>query len=104
MRRDVALKPVRPLDVARIPGHGGTAVEVALPPSRVVARFGEKGRRVRVPPQACGAALDLIRDVRDEQSYVMGHIPGAILIPLEQIEQKAATLKGEPRLIVTYCS
>jgi rhodanese-related sulfurtransferase len=46
----------------------------------------------------------LVVDVRDQQSYQLGHIPGAILIPLADLPAKAADLKKEKRPIVTYCS
>jgi predicted sulfurtransferase len=45
----------------------------------------------------------LVIDVRDPQSYQMGHIPGAVLIQTGSLEAKAAELKSEKRPIVTYC-
>jgi rhodanese-related sulfurtransferase len=48
----------------------------------------------------------LVVDVRDEQSFAGGHIPGAINIPLGDEEQAAHfnRLKAEKRPIVTYCA
>ena len=48
----------------------------------------------------------LVVDVRDQDSYLDGHLPGAILLPLEEIVdgKGAERLRGEPRVIVTYCS
>jgi rhodanese-related sulfurtransferase len=42
--------------------------------------------------------------VRDAGSYAFGHIPGAVLIPLEDVARKAAELKATKKTLVTYCS
>ncbi len=42
-------------------------------------------------------------DVRDADSYHQGHIPGAINIPLGQLESRAGELDAN-RWIITYCS
>lgn len=42
-------------------------------------------------------------DVRDFASYAAGHIPGAVHIPMAQVQGEMANLpKGKP--IVTYCT
>ena len=48
----------------------------------------------------------LVVDVRDELVYRAGHIPGAISVPLAEIEKHATDLRGraQQRLVVTYCS
>ena len=48
----------------------------------------------------------LVVDVRDDQSFAGGHIPGAINIPLGDEEQAVHfnRLKAEKRPIVTYCA
>lgn len=46
----------------------------------------------------------LVLDVRDAESYRRGHLLGAVLIPLETVESRAAELRSEKRPIVTYCS
>jgi 3-mercaptopyruvate sulfurtransferase SseA len=47
-------------------------------------------------------AVTLI-DVRDANSYIAGHIPGAIQIPLARIEGEINYLpRGKP--IITYCT
>jgi rhodanese-related sulfurtransferase len=68
----------------------------------------------RVPPRvsigdfrkmhAAGAVL--VVDVRDELAYKGGHIPGAISVPLPDVEARAGDIraKAKDRLIVTYCS
>ena len=46
----------------------------------------------------------VVIDTRDEASFDMGHIPGARIIPLAEIDQHVAELKREKKPIVTYCS
>ncbi len=48
----------------------------------------------------------LVVDVRDEFVFRAGHIPGAISVPLADIEKHAPDLRGraQQRLVVTYCS
>jgi predicted methyltransferase len=45
-----------------------------------------------------------IVDVRGEESFVDGHIPGALLIPLESIEGSVEQLRSLRKPVVTYCS
>ena len=46
----------------------------------------------------------IILDVREQDEYDVGHIPGAILIPYTQIEEKAKkTLPDKDQLILVYC-
>lgn len=53
----------------------------------------------------------IIVDTRNAESYRLGHIPGAILLPLEgqltwpdSYEPTVAMLKASGRPIVTYCA
>jgi precorrin-6B methylase 2 len=46
----------------------------------------------------------LVLDVRDAESYRRGHLPGAVLMPLDTVESRAGTLRNENRPIITYCS
>jgi 3-mercaptopyruvate sulfurtransferase SseA len=46
----------------------------------------------------------IILDVRDAASYIAGHIPGAILVPLEALEKKAPELRTAKKPIVAYCA
>lgn len=46
----------------------------------------------------------VILDVRTEQEYAQGHIPGAILIPDYEISEKAEfVLTDKDQLILVYC-
>ena len=46
----------------------------------------------------------IILDVREQDEYDTGHIPGAILIPYTQIEEKAnEMLPDKEQLILVYC-
>lgn len=46
----------------------------------------------------------LVLDVRSAESYRKGHIPGAVSVPLDDVEAKIPELKKEKRAIVTYCT
>ena len=48
-----------------------------------------------------GAAVFV--DVRDEQSFASGHIPGALLIPLVDLPERMNELKPDA-WIITYCT
>lgn len=62
---------------------------------------------VRVNLEEARAAYDdgdaLFLDVRSAASYANGHIPGAISIPVSEIEARLADLDPE-RWIITYCT
>mgnify|MGYP003303705103 CR=1 FL=1 len=46
----------------------------------------------------------IVLDVREQEEYDAGHIPGAILIPYTQIEEKAnEMLTDKDQLILVYC-
>ena len=46
----------------------------------------------------------IILDVREQNEYDAGHIPGAILIPYTEIENKAEEmLPDKDKLILVYC-
>ncbi|MFT3807161.1 rhodanese-like domain-containing protein [Arenimonas sp.] len=44
----------------------------------------------------------LVLDVRSDEEFAQGHIPGAVLIPHDQLETRIGEL-GEPREVVVYC-
>ena len=46
----------------------------------------------------------VILDTRTEEEFAEGHIPGAILIPYDEILEKAeSVLKEKDQLILVYC-
>ena len=44
----------------------------------------------------------LVLDVRSDEEFSQGHVPGAVLIPHDQLEARIDEL-GEPREVVVYC-
>ena len=57
---------------------------------------------------ACLAAMKntpraVLIDVRDEDEFAAGHIPGAICIPLERIEETADRLPERDAPLLLYC-
>jgi predicted sulfurtransferase len=43
-------------------------------------------------------------DVRDAGSYSLGHIPGAVLMPLDTLPKHVEALKASKKPIVAYCA
>lgn len=64
---------------------------------------------VNITAQEAKALMDrengyIILDVRTEEEYAQGHIPGAILIPDYEIEQKAEEiLTDKSQMLLVYC-
>ena len=59
----------------------------------------EEARQIMDTGESC-----IILDVREQEEYDAGHIPGAILIPYTQIEEKAEEmLPDKDQLILVYC-
>jgi rhodanese-related sulfurtransferase len=54
--------------------------------------------------RALDAGQALVIDVRDGRSYADGHLPGSINVPLNQLAQKLALLKGSRKTLVAYCA
>ena len=54
--------------------------------------------------KAADAGQVLVIDVRDGDWYAEGHLPGAINVPLEALQQHLATLKAAKKPIVAYCA
>lgn len=42
-------------------------------------------------------------DVRTPEEYAGGHVPGAINIPLDQIQKRLDEFKDMPKPVVAYC-
>lgn len=53
--------------------------------------------------QALAAAGAVVVDVRTPAEYQAGHIPGARLIPYDQIAARAGELPAKDRPVVLYC-
>ena len=45
----------------------------------------------------------IIVDVRNVDAYKVGHIPGSVIIPSNEVAEKAKTLPKD-KTIVTYCT
>ncbi len=46
----------------------------------------------------------VVLDVRDAESYAEGHIPGALSVPLGEVQQYLPKLKALKKPIITYCA
>jgi hypothetical protein len=46
----------------------------------------------------------VVVDVRDAQSYEAGHIPGALSVPLAEVERRAGELKELGKPVLLYCA
>ncbi|MBR6321250.1 MAG: rhodanese-like domain-containing protein [Lachnospiraceae bacterium] len=74
-----------------------------------LAGAGSRGAVDKIPPEEAKAIMDsgrdcIILDVREETEYREGHIAGALLIPVGQIEEKCRELlPDEEQLILVYC-
>jgi 3-mercaptopyruvate sulfurtransferase SseA len=68
---------------------------------------GSPGEVQRVSPEESKAAFDsgeaIFLDVRSESSYAANHIPGALSIPLAEIQTRAGELDSD-QWIITYCT
>jgi rhodanese-related sulfurtransferase len=73
------------------------------------AQEAEKAVYRNITPEEAKTVMDaetgyVILDVRTEEEYDQGHIPGAILIPHEEIGEKAEeALTDKDQLILVYC-
>jgi predicted sulfurtransferase len=83
------------------------ALAAAAPGTRVVAQGGpEDSPRISLAEfkQLLAANNVIVLDVRGDQAYRAGHIPGAVLVPLETVDARASEWKSATKPIVTYCS
>ena len=46
----------------------------------------------------------VIVDVRSARSYLAGHIPGAVLMPPNEVESRYSELEGAAGPVVVYCA
>jgi predicted methyltransferase len=97
------LLALQPADVA---AATSTTPDAGLPGTGTPAPETDPALRIT---QAEFAKLSAARavtivDVRDAGAFAAGHIPGALSVPLESVEQEADGLRKIGKPIVTYCS
>ena len=79
------------------------------PTSIIVAEKGEKAMYEQITPQEAKKIMDsgeehIILDTREQDEFDSGHIPGAILIPYTEIDNKAEEMMPDKdKLILVYC-
>ena len=79
------------------------------PTSIIVAEKGEKAMYEQISAEEAKKIMDsdeeyIILDTREQYEFDEGHIPGAILIPYTEIENKAEDmLPDKNKLILVYC-
>jgi rhodanese-related sulfurtransferase len=88
--RDVAIAHLADADRARAAYLGGDdAGEAEDVPREELLRRARSGEVV-------------VLDVRPRHEYASGHIPGAVSVPVEELEQRLAELPADAR-VVAYC-
>ena len=82
----------------------------ALQPSaEVLPGLALLGHQVRILPAEGSALLEapdadlLLVDVRDPESYAAAHVPGAVALPLNELETGHGQLPQNAE-IITYCT
>ena len=79
------------------------------PTSIIVAEKGEKAMYEQITPQEAKRIMDsgeehIILDTREQDEYDEGHIPGALLLPYTEIENKAEEMLPDKNAqILVYC-
>ena len=79
------------------------------PTSIIVAEKGEKAMYEQITAEEAKKIMDsgeehIILDTREQDEFDEGHIPGAILIPYTEIENKAIEMMTDKdKLILVYC-
>ena len=79
------------------------------PTSIMVAEKGEENMYEQITAEEAKQIMDsgeelVILDVREQDEYDTGHIPGAVLIPYEKIREKAEeVLPDKNKTILVYC-
>jgi predicted methyltransferase len=101
-RRTGAIEWLMALEPEDIP------VSVTAPPSADESGANLKDPALRVSADEflalnSNGAVAIV-DVRDEDSFAAGHIPGALSIPLESVEANVERIRSLGKPVVTYCS
>ena len=102
-RRDDDIEWLMTLQPGDIPT---TTVAAAAPPRDAGEALNDSSLRISLDEfigLASKAGVTVV-DVRGDDSFAAGHIPGAISIPLASIESGVEQLRGLAKPVVTYCS
>ena len=77
----------------------------AIPPASATDSFEfTQSEYVKITPEDAMSMEAVFLDVRSQEEYDDGHIPGAILLPVDDINEKAeVALQDKDRAIVVYC-
>ena len=79
------------------------------PTSIIIAEKGEKAMYEQITAEEAKKIMDsgeehIILDTREQDEFDEGHIPGAILIPYTEIEERSEEmLPDKNKLILVYC-
>ena len=79
------------------------------PTSIIIAEKGEKAMYQQITPEEAKKIMDsgeehIVLDTREQDEFDEGHIPGAILIPYTEIENKAEEMIPDKNAqILVYC-
>lgn len=92
-------------------GLAAAAAFVALPAVPAGAQYAIPTSAEAVPRMSMADFKALVDkdgvvtvDVRSVADYRLGHIPGAVSVPLNEVAARVAELRGKGKPIVTYCT
>jgi predicted methyltransferase len=95
------LMTLRPGDIPPVPPTG-----TAPAPEMSEAELNDPSLRIPIAEFVALSSKGTVTvvDVRDEDSFVAGHIAGAIWIPLSSVDRSVEQLRALAKPVVTYCS
>ncbi len=84
-----------------------TVLVLVLALSTLATAPAVRGQEPDIPPRSLAPLIEtdaapLILDVRTPEEYAKGHVPGAILIPHDQLAERLGEL-GNVQEVVVYC-
>jgi len=90
------------------PGDMPSVTPTGTASAREMSEAELKDPSLRIPIEefialASKGAVTIV-DVREEDSFTAGHIPGAIWIPLSSVDRSVEQLRALAKAVVTYCS
>ncbi len=65
--------------------------------------LGLRFKSTRTAPSELVRRGAVLLDVRTREEFASGHLPGARLLPLDELEQRADELRSSGQPIVVYC-